>query len=107
MSLALKGEEAPTAASVDEDTVLSVAQVTQLLGIDQLTLLRMRKRGDGPAFVQLSPNRIGYIRRDIRDFLASKRLKRLGEGMCADGADARSTSGVSGNTSALRPSLAG
>jgi predicted DNA-binding transcriptional regulator AlpA len=59
------------------DVVFTVAQVASMLGLDRLTLLRMRKRGDGPVFVRLSPNRIGYTARDIREFLASRRQKQL------------------------------
>jgi predicted DNA-binding transcriptional regulator AlpA len=62
-----------------EDTVLNATETAALLGVSKFTLLRMRQRSDadGLPFVKLSPNRIGYVRRDVLAFLASRRVGAL------------------------------
>ncbi len=57
----------PNAPTVVDDAVLTAAETAALLGLSKFTLLRMRQRpgSDGLPFVgPLSPNRIGYVRRD-------------------------------------------
>ena len=63
----------------DEDAVLTVAETARLLGVSKFTLLRMRQREScgGLPFVQLSPGRIGYLRRDVRAYLAACRVGAL------------------------------
>jgi len=65
----------------NDEGVLTVAETARLLSVSKFTLLRMRQRGgcDGLPFVQLSPGRIGYLRRDVRDFLAARRIGTLPE----------------------------
>ncbi len=59
-----------------DDAVLTAAETAALLGVSKFTLLRMRQRpdADGLPFVKLSPHRIGYVRSDVRAFLASRRV---------------------------------
>jgi len=60
----------------DNDEVLCAAAVARMLGMSEITLLRMRQRpkADGLPFVRLSANRIGYVRRDVLAFLAARRV---------------------------------
>ena len=62
-----------------EDGVLTVKETASLLAISQFTLLRMRQRPNagGLPYVQLSTNRIGYLRRDVHAFLAARRVGSL------------------------------
>lgn len=64
---------------LDEDACLSTGETAQLLGVDRITLLRMRQLDDcgGLPWVRVSPGRIGYMRRDIRAYLAARRVGAL------------------------------
>jgi hypothetical protein len=66
----------PNSDLSDDDAVSTVAYTARLLGVSEITLLRMRQREDrgGLPFVQLSPGRIGYLRRDVRAFLEARRV---------------------------------
>lgn len=68
----------PMPALVD-DLVLTEPEARQLLRVSKITLIRMRKLADkgGLPFVKLSPGRIGYLRRDIIDYLAARRVGTL------------------------------
>ena len=68
----------PIPASVD-DMVLTEPEARQLLRVSKITLIRMRKLADkgGLPFVKLSPGRIGYLRRDIITYLATRRVGTL------------------------------
>jgi hypothetical protein len=59
----------------EDDAVLTAAEVERILGLGRFTLIRMRQRPncDGLPYVQLSSNRIGYVRRDVMAFLAARR----------------------------------
>jgi hypothetical protein len=59
----------------DDDAVLTAAQVESFTSLGRFTLIRMRQRPncDGLPYVQLSSNRIGYVRRDVMAFLAARR----------------------------------
>ena len=63
----------------NDDAVLTVAGTAQLLSVSKFTLLRMRQREGcgGLPFVQISPGRIGYLRRDVQSFLAARRIGSL------------------------------
>ncbi len=63
----------------EDDLVLTAAETAQLLSVSTFTLLRMRQRDDtgGLPFVQLSPGRIGYSRRDVRAYVAARRVGSL------------------------------
>jgi hypothetical protein len=57
-------------------TVMSAADTARYLGVLKITLLRVRQRDarGGLPFVQLSPGRIGYLRRDVDAYLAARRI---------------------------------
>ncbi len=63
----------------DNDQVLSAIDTARKLGVSKITLLRMRKLPDagGLPYVRLSANRVGYIRRDLRAYLAARRVGKL------------------------------
>jgi len=69
----------------DEDTVLSAADTARLLGVSKYTLLRMRQREgcDGLPWVQITPGRLGYMRRDVRAYLVARRVGMLPEQVAA------------------------
>ena len=58
------------------EAVLSTREVSQALGLSIITIKRMRKLADcgGLPFVRLSSARIGYLRSDVHDFLAARRV---------------------------------
>jgi len=64
---------------LDEDACLSTGETAALLGVDKITLLRMRQLEGcgGLPWVRVSPGRIGYMRRDIRAYLAARRVGAL------------------------------
>jgi hypothetical protein len=68
----------PIPVSAD-DLVLTELEARQLLRVSKITLIRMRKLADkgGLPFVKLSPGRIGYLRRDIISYLATRRVGTL------------------------------
>jgi hypothetical protein len=57
--IALRCLEQPTTQPPNDYKVLAPAEVERLLGLNKHTMLRMRKRGDGPPWVQLSRGRVG------------------------------------------------
>jgi hypothetical protein len=61
------------------EAVLSTREVSQALGLSTITVKRMRKLADcgGLPFVKLSTGRIGYLRRDIISYLATRRVGTL------------------------------
>lgn len=65
----------------NEHLVMSATEVALMLGISQITLLRMRQRPSacGLPFVQLSQHRIGYLRADVLAYLAARRVGALPE----------------------------
>jgi predicted DNA-binding transcriptional regulator YafY len=63
----------------EDCAVLTAAEIAELLGVHKLTLLRMRQREDagGLPFVMLSEHRVGYLWRDVRAFLAARRVGKV------------------------------
>jgi predicted site-specific integrase-resolvase len=57
---------------VDEDLLLTPAQVAVKLGASPRTLERWRKDGTGPVFVKLG-HRVGYKDSDLAAFIAQQR----------------------------------
>lgn len=53
--------------------ILSEAAAGRMLDLSVRTLQRMRLTGTGPAFVQLTDRRIGYMRADIDAWIAARR----------------------------------
>ena len=61
-----------TGPAADPLSVLSPAYILALLMVSETTLWRMRKDGRFPAPLQLSAGRVGWLRRDIERWLASR-----------------------------------
>lgn len=52
--------------------IMSPRDVERDLDLDQVTIWRLRRRGEFPEPIRLSPGRKGYLRTDIRAWLASR-----------------------------------
>ena len=52
--------------------LLTQKQVVELCGISRQTVWRLQKSGDFPAALQLSKRRVGYVRHQVEEWLASK-----------------------------------
>jgi predicted DNA-binding transcriptional regulator AlpA len=59
-----------------EDRIISEAQAAEVLGVHISTLRRAVAAGRGPIVIRMSPRRIGYRIRDLRNWLSA----------CAEGA---------------------
>lgn len=59
----------PGAASL---RVLTPAQTADYLTLSISTLARMRIAGNGPTFIRLSPQKIGYRQTDLDSFLEAR-----------------------------------
>lgn len=54
------------------DTILNETQVRDATGLSGRTLQRLRLEGGGPPFVRLTPGRVGYSRRALEAWIASR-----------------------------------
>ena len=54
------------------DRILSPREIVILLGISEVTIWRMRKRGEFPEPLRVSPRRVGWRESDIRAWLTSR-----------------------------------
>lgn len=54
------------------DRILSPRDVVIMLGISEVTIWRMRKRGEFPEPLRVSPRRVGWRESDIRAWLDSR-----------------------------------
>lgn len=59
-------------SATDDLHVVSPHEAGALLGIHPNTLKRLRRAGTGPAVTLLSPSRVGYRVKDIREWLAKQ-----------------------------------
>jgi predicted DNA-binding transcriptional regulator AlpA len=64
--------------------LLTEKQVAKWLGLSLPSLQRMRSKGSGPPFVQLSQRRIGYKKSDVENWLQAHTITHVGELMAAD-----------------------
>lgn len=55
------------------DPILSPAAVAKLLGVSKPTVWRLRRAGNFPAPISLSPGRVGFRASDIGEWLASRK----------------------------------
>jgi predicted DNA-binding transcriptional regulator AlpA len=55
-----------------DDELLTTRQLEALLKIGSSTRKRLDGRGDGPAVTRISPRRIGYRVRTVRQWLAAR-----------------------------------
>lgn len=53
------------------DQLLMAPDAARYVSLSPSTLAKMRMRGDGPKFIRLSANRVGYRRSDIEAWLKS------------------------------------
>ncbi len=49
--------------------VLSVRQITDATGLSPVTIWRKEKKGEFPARRQLGPRRVGWLTREVEDWL--------------------------------------
>ena len=61
--------------STDEDQLLDCDQTERFLLVSKPTLARMRVNGTGPPYVQISANRVGYLKSDLLTYLKSRRRR--------------------------------
>jgi predicted DNA-binding transcriptional regulator AlpA len=57
------------------DPILSDKQMRAWIGVSSPTLSRWRSTGEGPAFVQLGPRRLGYRKSVVEEWLAARECK--------------------------------
>jgi predicted DNA-binding transcriptional regulator AlpA len=70
-TLPISGE---SAGAMDDLRVLTKSEAAQLAGVSEDTLDRMIRSGEGLRCVQLSPRRVGIVRRDFKAWLDSRPL---------------------------------
>ena len=56
------------------DSILSIAELTRLMGVSRTTIWRMVRDGTFPRLRQISPNRRGLPASLYREWLASRRV---------------------------------
>lgn len=54
------------------EEVLTPHQAADVLNVTTKTLARMRQRGEGPQFVKISRNKVGYAYASIQDWIKSR-----------------------------------
>jgi prophage regulatory protein len=74
MSTQTLAPDFPQSLSLD---VLSPRAVEARLGLDATTMSRMRKRGEFPQPIRLSPGRVGYRRSDVEQWLLTRAQARI------------------------------
>jgi predicted DNA-binding transcriptional regulator AlpA len=60
------------------DPLLTEKQLSAWLGVSLPNLQRMRSRGTGPLYVQLSERRIGYRKSNVEAWLTARTIDRVG-----------------------------
>jgi hypothetical protein len=58
--------------SLDGDRVITFAEWCRINGFSEATGHRLKKRGEGPTFIQMSPRRIGVTVANNRKWQASR-----------------------------------
>ena len=66
------------------DPLLSEKELSGWLGISLPNLQRMRSKGTGPRYVQLSTRRLAYRKSDVEVWLESRTTSRVGKLASAD-----------------------
>jgi predicted DNA-binding transcriptional regulator AlpA len=56
----------------DPEALMPTKAAADFLSISAFTLRKWRNRGYGPKMIQISPTRVGYRRRDLIDWIASR-----------------------------------
>jgi prophage regulatory protein len=52
--------------------ILKLKDVVQMTSIGKVTIWRLEQRGEFPAKIVLSPNRVGWIEDEVSDWIASR-----------------------------------
>jgi predicted DNA-binding transcriptional regulator AlpA len=60
------------------DPLLTEKQLSAWLGVSLPNLQRMRSRGTGPRYIQLSARRLGYRKSDVEAWIAARTIVRIG-----------------------------
>jgi predicted DNA-binding transcriptional regulator AlpA len=61
------------------DAMLATPEAAKLLGVSPSYLNQSRLRGDGPAFVKISPTCVRYRRTDLESWVASRTVRSTAE----------------------------
>ena len=67
--------------------IIRMKQLTKLIGLSQPTIFRLRKRGDFPKPVELSPGAKGYLLSDIESWLKHRTAKKTSSEVQMKGGD--------------------
>ena len=59
--------------------VLSPQHAAERLGLSESTLAKMRLRGDGPSYIKLGVRRVGYLEKDLVDWVEARRFRSTSE----------------------------
>lgn len=59
--------------------ILLTPEASTHLHISESTLEKWRIRGDGPPFIRLGSRKVGYLRADLDEWLASRRRRSTSE----------------------------
>jgi predicted DNA-binding transcriptional regulator AlpA len=60
------------------ERLLTEKELSDWLGVSLPNLQRMRSSGTGPRYVQLSPRRLAYRKRDVEAWLTARTINRVG-----------------------------
>jgi prophage regulatory protein len=52
--------------------ILKIKDVVQLTGLSRVTLWRLEQRSEFPRKIVLSPNRVGWLEDEVRDWIESR-----------------------------------
>jgi hypothetical protein len=57
---------------------LSSLETATALSLSEFTLARMRRKGIGPAFIRLRPNRVEYLADSVQEYLEARTTRPSG-----------------------------
>jgi prophage regulatory protein len=66
-------KEADAESRVVEDRIVLWPELASIVPLSRVTIWQMRRRGDFPAPIQLSPNRVGWRLSEVRAWIASRK----------------------------------
>ena len=62
-------DQKPKKTPSQDPKVLSIKQLTEVTGLSAVTVWRKEKKGEFPARRQLGPRRVGWLAREVEDWL--------------------------------------
>ena len=68
------------ATGIPGDRILSVGEVTKLLGVSDTTLWRIVKAGDFPVKLKISQRRVGWLKSEVLDWLDERKTATIQAG---------------------------